>query len=61
MSSQYLKALKPIVLERMTRFEQFVGNNMFFFNGALDYVKKNEKSFAIELDKDKLIIETLYR
>ena len=21
----------------MSRFEQFVGNNMFFFNGALDY------------------------
>jgi glutamyl-tRNA synthetase len=30
-------ALKPFVLERMTRFEQFVDNNSFFFNGALDY------------------------
>ena len=36
-STEYLKALKPFVLERMTRFEQFVGNNMFFFSGALDY------------------------
>ena len=36
-STEYLKALKPFVLERMSRFEQFVGNNMFFFNGALDY------------------------
>ncbi|MEY4630818.1 MAG: hypothetical protein RIQ81_938 [Pseudomonadota bacterium] len=36
-SPAYLKALKPIVLERMSRFEQFVDNNAFFFCGALDY------------------------
>ena len=36
-SADYLRILKPYVLERMSRFEQFVDNNSFFFNGALDY------------------------
>jgi glutamyl-tRNA synthetase len=36
-TEDYLRALKPFVLERMTRFEQFVDNNAFFFNGTLDY------------------------
>lgn len=41
--------MKPLVLERMSRFEQFVDKNAFFFNGALDYSsvdlvpKKKEK------------------
>ncbi len=37
-SESYLRQMKPYVLERMSRFEQFVDNNVFFFNGALDYV-----------------------
>ena len=37
-SADYLRILKPHVLERMSRFEQFVDNNSFFFNGELDYV-----------------------
>lgn len=36
-TDRYLKSLKPLVLERMNRFEQFVDNNAFFFNGALNY------------------------
>ncbi len=36
-SDSYLRQMKPYVLERMSRFEQFVDNNFFFFNGALDY------------------------
>jgi glutamyl-tRNA synthetase len=36
-SPAYLKAMKPLVLERMSRFEQFVDHNSFFFSGALDY------------------------
>ena len=36
-STDYLRALKPFVLERMSRFEQFTDNNAFFFNGALNY------------------------
>ncbi len=36
-SPSYLKAMKPLVLERMSRFEQFVEHNSFFFSGALDY------------------------
>lgn len=36
-TEQYLKALKPLALERMSRFEQFVDNNAFFFNGTLHY------------------------
>lgn len=33
----YLKRLKPLALERMSSFEQFVDNNSFFFNGPLNY------------------------
>lgn len=36
-SPEYLKRLQPLVLERMNRFEQFVDQNGFFFNGALKY------------------------
>lgn len=36
-SETYLRQMRPYVLERMSRFEQFVDNNVFFFNGALDY------------------------
>ena len=36
-SEAYLRQMRPYVLERMSRFEQFVDNNFFFFNGALDY------------------------
>lgn len=36
-SEAYLKALKPLVLERMSRFEQFVDQYGFFFNGSIDY------------------------
>lgn len=36
-SDDMLLKLKPLALERMSRFEQFVDNNAFFFNGALDY------------------------
>ncbi len=36
-SYDYLSAMKPLVLERMSRFEQFVDKNDFFFSGALDY------------------------
>jgi glutamyl-tRNA synthetase len=49
----YLKALKPFVLERMTRFEQFVDNNSFFFNGALEY------SGVDVLPKGKTIVELI--
>jgi glutamyl-tRNA synthetase len=33
----FLKRLQPLALERMSTFEQFVDNNSFFFNGALNY------------------------
>jgi glutamyl-tRNA synthetase len=36
-SDAFLRQLKPLALERMSRFEQFVDNNAFFFNGALRY------------------------
>ena len=36
-TKDYLKRLKPLALERMSRFEQFVDNNNFFFSGALSY------------------------
>ncbi len=48
-SDKYIREMKPLVLERMSRFEQFVDKNAFFFNGALDYSsvdlvpKKKEK------------------
>jgi glutamyl-tRNA synthetase len=34
---EYLMKLQPLALERMSTFEQFVDNNSFFFNGALNY------------------------
>jgi glutamyl-tRNA synthetase len=34
---EYLAALQPLALERMSTFEQFVDNNSFFFNGAVNY------------------------
>lgn len=36
-SKDYLHALRPLLQERMSRFEQFVDNFSFFFNGALHY------------------------
>ena len=36
-SRDYLLALRPLLQERITRFEQFVDNFSFFFNGALPY------------------------
>lgn len=53
-SEDYLRRLKPLALERMSRFEQFVDNNSFFFNGALNYdqvdlVPKDKK--PVELRK----------
>jgi glutamyl-tRNA synthetase len=36
-NADFLKKLKPLALERMSRWEQFVDNNSFFFNGALNY------------------------
>ena len=36
-TTEFLRQLKPLALERMSRFEQFFDNNSFFFNGALDY------------------------
>lgn len=64
-SDDYLLALKPLVLERMSRFEQFVDNNRFFFNGALDYsqvalipkskeavdIRKMVKELAVRMDE----------
>ncbi len=36
-ASDILKALRPLVVERLDRLEQFVDKNSFFFNGALTY------------------------
>lgn len=36
-SKDYLHALRPLLQERMSRFEQFVDNFSLFFNGALHY------------------------
>jgi glutamyl-tRNA synthetase len=37
-SDEFLQSLHAVALERMSRFEQFVDNNAFFFNGQLNYV-----------------------
>lgn len=37
----YLKALRPLVLERLERFDQFVDKFGFFFNGALSYHRES--------------------
>jgi len=49
-SKEFLSRLKPLALERMSRFEQFVDNNAFFFNGALDY--KHVEVLPASKDKD---------
>jgi glutamyl-tRNA synthetase len=49
-SKDFLRRLKPLALERMSRFEQFVDNNAFFFNGALDY--KHIEVLPASKDKD---------
>jgi glutamyl-tRNA synthetase len=36
-SDSYLKRLKPLLIERLSTFDQFVDKGAFFFNGALDY------------------------
>lgn len=36
-SKDYLLALRPLLQDRMSRFEQFVDNFSFFFNGPLNY------------------------
>ncbi len=36
-SPEILKALKPLVVERLDRLEQFVDKNSFFFSGSLTY------------------------
>ena len=38
---EFLIKLQPLALERLSRFEQFVDNNSFFFNGSLDYKDMN--------------------
>ena len=40
-TEDFLKRLKPLALERMSRFEQFFDNNSFFFNGELNYAGLN--------------------
>ena len=64
-SDAYLKQLKPLVEERLERFEQFVDRNDFFFNGALNYqgldllpkgrtsseIKRMLKELALRLDE----------
>ncbi|HET9239885.1 MAG TPA: glutamate--tRNA ligase [Oligoflexus sp.] len=49
-NKDFLRRLKPLALERMSRFEQFVDNNAFFFNGALDY--KHVEVMPASKDKD---------
>lgn len=36
-SEEYLLKLQPLIQERLSRFDEFMGNNSFFFNGALNY------------------------
>lgn len=37
LSEEYLLKMKPLILERMSRSDEFVDKNSFFFNGSLDY------------------------
>jgi glutamyl-tRNA synthetase len=52
-SDSYLKSLKPLLIERLSKFDQFVDKSAFFFNGALDYsnlaiVPKNKEAGDIK-------------
>ena len=61
-TQEYLELLQPLALERMSRFEQFVGNNDFFFNGQLDYSelpiipKKLEKKDVRNMVKELVVL-----
>jgi glutamyl-tRNA synthetase len=63
----YLLALRPLLQERMTRFEQFVDNFSFFFNGALvyeglDILPKGKEPHALRLMLNELVelLDELY-
>ena len=58
-SKEYLLKLKPLVLKRMSRFEQFVENNDFFFSGALDYSGLNILPKAKEKNEVKKMLKSL--
>ncbi len=36
-SEAYIRAIKPLAIERIAKFDQFVDQNAFFFNGELNY------------------------
>ncbi len=64
---EILKKLKPFVLERMERFEQFVDKFSFFFNGALDYTGvpliptgKNHQEVSVMLGELAEILDEVY-
>ncbi|MES2744213.1 MAG: glutamate--tRNA ligase [Bdellovibrionota bacterium] len=66
-SKDYLLALRPLLQDRMTRFEQFVDNFSFFFNGALHYegldiVPKGKDAQALRLMLNELVelLDELY-
>lgn len=66
-SKDYLLALRPLLQERMTRFEQFVDNFSFFFNGSLPYegmdiLPKGKDSTTLRLMLSELVelLDELY-
>ncbi len=58
-SAKYLKALKPLVLERMAKFDEFVDHNAFFFSGALNYKDLSFLPAGKTADEIKLVFEEL--
>ena len=58
-SSNYLKLLKPLVLERMSRFDQFVDQNSFFFSGGLKYDQVEVLPKGKEIPQVQAMLEEL--
>ncbi|NRA67040.1 MAG: glutamate--tRNA ligase [Pseudobacteriovorax sp.] len=66
-TEDFLRKLKPLALERMTRFEQFFDNNSFFFNGGLNYEgltilpkSREPKEFRDMLKGLLVVVDDLY-
>ena len=66
-SKKYLAALKPLVLERMAKFDEFVDHNGFFFTGSLNYksvdvvpVGKTTEEVATVFDELVELLDELY-
>ena len=56
-SEAYLRKIKPLAIERIAKFDQFVDQNSFFFNGALNY----DSVAVVPKSKDKTEVRKMLK